>query len=112
MKAQDIIGAAVALEIPEALIACHLPALERLAVEAAKRARIAHAQEVQTDLLRIEKWRGLAVARDGDGRTVEAVRAEAMAEEREACARIVEAPHWKTIVKHELVRRAELIRGR
>lgn len=93
MKAQDIIGAAVALEIPEALIACHLPALERLAVEAAKRARIAHAQEVQTDLLRIEKWRGLALARDGDGRTVE-------------------APHWKTIVKNELVRRAELIRGR
>lgn len=32
------------------------------------------------------KWRGIAVARDGDGRTVQTIQAEAIAEERKACA--------------------------
>ena len=84
----------------------------RLAEEAGRRARIAHAQEVRTDLARIEKWRGLALARDGDGRTVEAVREEAMGEERRACLAIVRAPHFKPAVRNELARRASLIEDR
>ena len=112
MTKDDIIAAAVALDIPEHLIACHLPALQRLAEEAGRRARIAHAEEVRTDLARIEKWRGLAMARDGDGRTVEAVREEAMGEERRACLAIVRAPHFKPAVRNELARRAGLIEAR
>lgn len=37
-----------------------------------------------------EKWRGIAVARDGDGRTVQAVQTEARDEERKACENIAE----------------------
>lgn len=112
MTPDDIIAAAVALDLPEHLIACHLPALQRLAEEAGRRARIAHAQEVRSDLARIEKWRGLALARDGDGRTVEAVREEAMQEERRACLAIVQAPHFKPAVRNELAKRAGLIEAR
>ena len=112
MTPDDIIRAAVALNLPEGLIACHLPALHRLAEEAGRRARISHAQEVRTDLARIEKWRGLAMARDGDGRTVETVREEAMQEERRACLAIVRAPHFKPAVRNELAKRAELIEAR
>lgn len=36
-----------------------------------------------------EKWRGLALAKDGDGRMVQVVQAEARAEEREACAALM-----------------------
>ena len=112
MTPDEIIAAAVALDLPEHLIAGHLPALQRLAAEAGRRARIAHAQEVRTDLARIEKWRGLALARDGDGRTVETVREEAMQEERRACLAIVRAPHFKPVVRNELAKRAELIEAR
>lgn len=35
-----------------------------------------------------EKWRGIAVARDGDGRTVQTVQDEAIAKERKACAHL------------------------
>ena len=34
------------------------------------------------------------------------------AAEREACARIVEAPHWKTIVRQAMAKRAAEIRAR
>lgn len=112
MTRDDIIAAAVSLDLPECLIAGHLPALQRLAEEAGRRARIAHAQEVRTELSCIEKWRGLALARDGDGRTVEAVREEAMQEERRACLAIVRAPHWKPAVRGELAKRAEQIEAR
>ena len=112
MTKDDIIAAAVALDLPEHLIAGHLPALQRLAAEAGRRARIEHAEEVRSDLARIEKWRGLAMARDGDGRTVEAVRQEAMDEERRACLAIVRAPHFKPAVRNELARRAGLIEDR
>ena len=112
MTPDEIIAAAVALELPEGLIAGHLPALQRLAEESGRRARIAHAQEVKTDLARVEKWRGLALARDGDGRTVETVREEAMQEERRACLAIVRAPHFKPAVRNELAKRAEQIEAR
>ena len=112
MTKDDIIAAAVALDLPESLIAGHLPALHRLAAESGRRARIEHAEEVRSDLARIEKWRGLAMARDGGGRTVEAVREEAMEEERRACLAIVRAPHFKPAVRNELARRAGLIEDR
>ena len=112
MTHDDIIAAAAALDLPEHLIAGHLSALQRLAAEAGSRARIAHAEEVRADLARIEKWRGLALARDGDGRTVEAVREEAAQEERRACLAIVRAPHFKPAVRNELAKRAELIEAR
>ena len=102
MTKDEIIAAAVALDLPEDLIAGHLPALQRLAEESARRARVKHAQEVKTDLSRIEMWRGRAMAKDGDDRTVEAVRDEAMQEERKACLAIVRAPHWKPVVRGEL----------
>lgn len=35
-----------------------------------------------------EKWRGIATARGGDGRTVQQVQDEARVEEREACAKL------------------------
>ena len=112
MTKDDIIASAVALDLPEHLIACHLPALHRLAAESGRRARIEHAEEVRSDLARIEKWRGLAMARDGGGRTVEAVREEAMGEERRACLAIVRAPHFKPAVRNELAKRAGLIEDR
>lgn len=58
-------------------------------VEAAE--RIKHQSEIQrlTALANTaEKWRGIAMARDGDGRTVQQVQAEARADEREACAKV------------------------
>ena len=112
MKKDEIIAAAVSLDLPECLIAGHLPALQRLAEGAGRRARIAHAEEVRADLARIEKWRGLALSRDGDGRTVEAIREEAMAEERRACLAIVRGPHFKPVVRNELAKRAEQIEAR
>ena len=112
MTKDDIIAAAVALDLPESLIAGHLPALQRLAAEAGRRARIEHAEEVRADLARIEKWRGLALSRDGDGRTVEAIREEAMGEERRACLAIVRVPHFKPVVRNELAKRAEQIEAR
>lgn len=112
MTQDDIIAAAAALDLPEHLIAGHLPALQRLATEAGRRARIAHAEEVRADLARIEKWRGLALSRDGEGRTVEAIREEAMAEERRACLAIVRVPHFKPVVRNELAKRAEQIEAR
>lgn len=53
--------------------------------------RIKYQSEIQrlTELANTaEKWRGIAMARDGDGRTVQQVQAEARAAEREECAQI------------------------
>lgn len=38
-----------------------------------------------------EKWRGIAMSRDGNGRTVQEVWNEAAAAEREACAKVAES---------------------
>lgn len=66
-----------------------------------------------------EKWRGLALAKDGDGRTVQVLQAEARAEEREACARLVlDTKEWKgggwscTICPNTAKNIASAIRGR
>lgn len=65
--------------------------LERFAALVAAAERIKHQSEIQrlTALANTaEKWRGVAMARDGDGRTVQQVQAEARADEREACAKV------------------------
>lgn len=67
--------------------------LERFAALVAAAERIKRQSEIQrlTALANTaEKWRGIAMARDGDGRTVQQVQAEARAEEREACAKVCE----------------------
>lgn len=69
-------------------------------------------QELNAELLTLNKWKGLALAKDGDGRTVAEVEKDAAARERAACLRIVEAPHWKQIVSSEMRRRADVIRAR
>lgn len=68
-------------------------AFERFAALVAAAERIKHQSEIQrlTALANTaEKWRGIAMARDGDGRTVQQVQAEARADEREACAKLCE----------------------
>ena len=69
-------------------------------------------QELNSELLTLNKWRGRALAKDGDGRTVAEVEKEAAARERAACLLIVGAPHWKQIVSNEMRRRADVIRAR
>jgi Ribonuclease G/E len=60
------------------------PALERFAalVAAAEREKLKH------ELLTLEKWKGMALAKDGDGRTVQEIEREAREAEREECAKI------------------------
>lgn len=65
--------------------------IERFAALVAASERIKHQSEIQrlTELANAaEKWRGIAMARDGDGRTVQQVQAEARADEREMCAQV------------------------
>lgn len=69
-------------------------------------------QELNTELLTLNKWKGRALALDGDGRTVAEVEKEAAAQERAGCLQIVDRPHWKQIVGNELKRRADEIRAR
>ena len=49
-----------------------------------------------------EKWRGLALSKEGDGRCVRRVQQEAAEKEREACALLVEkkcAENWVSVDK-------------
>ena len=62
--------------------------------------RVKHQPEIQrlTELANTaEKWRGIAMARGGDGRTVQEVQEEARAAEREACAKVCDELHdqWR-----------------
>lgn len=68
------------------------------AAVAAERAK--HQSEIQHLVEKAnsaEKWRGVAMARNGDGRTVQEVQEEARAEEREACAKVCDELHdqWR-----------------
>lgn len=69
-------------------------------------------QELNTELLALNKWKGRALAQDGDGRTVAEVEKDAMTRERAACLQVLDRPHWKQIVNNELKRRADEIRAR
>jgi len=63
-----------------------LPELERFAalVAAAEREKLKH------ELLTLEKWKGMALAKDGDGKTVQEIQREAREAEREACAKLLD----------------------
>lgn len=50
----------------------------------------AELEELRYKACTAEKWRGMALAKDGDGRTVQAVQTEARDEERKACENIAE----------------------
>jgi hypothetical protein len=51
-------------------------------------------ENVKHELLTLEKWKGLALANDGDGRTVRQVEAEARAAERERIVDILRDDGW------------------
>ena len=57
-------------------------------------------EALRTAVVTTEKWRGLAMSRDGDGRTVQSVQSEAAAVEREACAKVAAAISDKYAVGH------------
>jgi Ribonuclease G/E len=63
-----------------------LPELERFAALAAAAER----QKLQHELLTLEKWKGMALAKDGDGRTVQEIEREAKEAEREECAKLLD----------------------
>ena len=46
-------------------------------------------QQLRDAAMTAEKWRGIAVARDGDGRTVSTIEREAAAAERKDCADLI-----------------------
>jgi len=60
--------------------------LERFAtlVAAAERENLKH------ELSTLEKWKGMALAKDGDGRTVQEIQREAREAEREQCAKLLD----------------------
>lgn len=47
-------------------------------------------EKLKHELLALEKWKGMALAKDGDGRTVQQIEQEARAAEREECANLAE----------------------
>lgn len=53
-------------------------------------------QKMQTELLTLEKWKGIASAKFGDGRTVNEIEREAREAEREACAKAADAELMNT----------------
>jgi len=62
-----------------------------------------------------EKWRGMALARHGDGRTVQAVQDEAREAEREACAKLCDLHSrlmWNDDRKAQARTMASVIRAR
>jgi len=63
-----------------------MPEIKRFAklVAAAEREKLKH------ELLTLEKWKGMALAKDGDGRTVQEIEREAREAEREAIAQMIE----------------------
>ena len=92
-------GVAVTMSSPPRIAAAEFrgESLERFAALVAAAERSKHQAEIQrlTTLANTaEKWRGIAMARDGDGRTVQEVQAEAVAAEREACAKVCEGMQY------------------
>ena len=45
-------------------------------------------EKLQSELLKLNQWKGIALSNDGDGRTVQMIEEEARAAEREACATV------------------------
>ena len=73
--------------------------LQRFAALVATAERRKHQADIEkwkTEAATAEKWRGLALSKDGDGRCVQRIQQEAAAKEREACALLVEKNAPKT----------------
>lgn len=65
------------------------PELERFATLVAAVERRKHQADIEkwkSEAATAEKWRGLALSKDGDGRCVQRIQQEAAEKEREACA--------------------------
>lgn len=91
MTQDDMIRWAREAQLPESLVA-H-PGVKFAMQKAYAAGQAAERQILLSEIQRLtslantaEKWRGIALSRDGDGRTVQQVQEEARAEEREACA--------------------------
>lgn len=61
------------------------------AVAAERQKQQADIERWKAEAATAEKWRGIACAKHGDGRTVQIIQQEAAAAEREACALVCEA---------------------
>ncbi len=61
-----------------------------LVATAERRKHQADIERWKTEAATAEKWRGLALSKEGDGRTVQRIQQEAAALEREACLRIAD----------------------
>ena len=67
-------------------IYANLKYLVELATTAERRKHQADIEKWKAEAATAEKWRGLALSKDGDGRCVQRIQQEAAAKEREACA--------------------------
>lgn len=63
-----------------------LQRLVELATAAERRKHKADIERWKAEAATAEKWRGLALSKDGDGRCVQRIQQEAAEKEREACA--------------------------
>ncbi|MBK9497386.1 MAG: hypothetical protein IPO08_23270 [Xanthomonadales bacterium] len=80
-----------------------------------RKSTAAEMERLRTLAATAEKWRGIASAKHGDGRTVQEIQREAAEVEREACAKVCESfkgPHRANVFNLELSRCAEAIRAR
>lgn len=90
---------------PVAYMGGNLDIFKRFAELVAAAERRKHQADIErwkAEAATAEKWRGLALSKDGDGRCVRRVQQEAAEKEREACALLVEkkcAENWVSVDK-------------
>jgi Ribonuclease G/E len=84
MTSDDIIRMAQEAWGLEFIPESDVPKLERFAALVAEAER----EKLKHELLTLEKWKGMALAKNGDGRTVQEIQREAREAEREECAKI------------------------
>jgi hypothetical protein len=81
---------------------CHSECQRPICV-AVREAVAAEREKLKHELLTLEKWRGMALAKDGDGRTVQEIQREAREAEREAIARMIEdSPPLVSFAQNEM----------
>ena len=84
-----------------------------LVATAERRKHQADIEKWKTEAATAEKWRGLALSKEGNGRTVQRIQQEAAELEREACAQTCEARHANGNYQHDTRHEcAEAIRAR
>lgn len=81
-----------------------------------RRKHQADIEKWKAEAVTAEKWRGLALSKEGDGRCVQRIQQEAAEKEREACAQAIEdmATQYAmgSVEERLLERAAEAIRAR